>query len=172
MVHIPTRGDVPVRLGPGAQQLPGYGAHIISRSPYTDPMQFELEREKVLGAAWLLVCRSAQVADSGDWFSFDTHGETVVVTCQPDGNLSAFHNVCQHRGVAIVGPSQGCGARRFTCPYHGWVYDTTGKLVGVPRARRLRPRAPCRTFARPRLQLASGEVGCGSTSLDPIVHQL
>ena len=26
----------------------------------------------------------------------------------------------------------GCGARRFTCPYHGWVYDTTGKLVGVP----------------------------------------
>jgi phenylpropionate dioxygenase-like ring-hydroxylating dioxygenase large terminal subunit len=26
----------------------------------------------------------------------------------------------------------GCGARRFTCPYHGWVYDTTGKVVGVP----------------------------------------
>ena len=27
---------------------------------------------------------------------------------------------------------KGCGARRFTCPYHGWVYDTTGKVVGVP----------------------------------------
>ena len=133
MVHIPTRGDVPVRLGPGAQQLPHYGPSVMSRSPYTDPMQFELEREKVLGTSWLLVCRSAQVVNPGDWFSFDSHGETMVITRQPDGSVSAFHNVCQHRGVAIVGPAQGCGARRFSCPYHGWVYDTTGKLVGVPQ---------------------------------------
>ena len=23
------------------------------------------------------------------------------------------------------------GARRFTCPYHGWVYDTAGKNVNI-----------------------------------------
>ena len=56
----------------------------------------------------------------------------MVVTRQPDGSLAAFHNVCQHRGPAIVGASTGCGARRFTCPYHGWVYDTKGVVVGVP----------------------------------------
>ena len=54
MVYVATRGDVPVRLGPGAQQLPDYGPSIISRTPYTDPMQFELERAKVLNTTWLL----------------------------------------------------------------------------------------------------------------------
>src|ERR1044071_8924187 len=28
MVYVATRGDVPVRLGPGAQQLPDYGPSI------------------------------------------------------------------------------------------------------------------------------------------------
>ena len=60
MVHVPTRGGVPVRLGPGVPITPGYGASTMSRQPYTDPMQFELEREKVLGTTWLLAARSSQ----------------------------------------------------------------------------------------------------------------
>ena len=132
MVHVPTRGGVPVRLGPGVPITPGYGASTMSRQPYTDPMQFELEREKVLGATWLLAARSSQVAGPGDWISFESHGETVVITRQPDGGLAAFHNVCRHRGPSFVTEWQGCGARKFTCPYHGWMYDTTGKVIGVP----------------------------------------
>ncbi|HTN79936.1 MAG TPA: aromatic ring-hydroxylating dioxygenase subunit alpha [Acidimicrobiales bacterium] len=112
--------------------MPDYGASTMPRDGYTDPMQFELERDKVLNKTWLLVGRSSQVADTGDWLSFESHGETIVVTRQPDGTLAGFHNVCQHRGVSFVTEWQGCGARRFSCPYHGWVYDTTGKLVGVP----------------------------------------
>lgn len=132
MVHVPTRGGIPVRLGPSVQHIPDYGARKMSRDPYTDPVRFELEREKVLGTHWLLAGRSDQIPNRGDWLTFEGHGETVVVTRQPDGSVAAFHNVCQHRGPAIVGEPSGCGARRFACPYHGWVYDTTGKLVGVP----------------------------------------
>ena len=133
MVHVPTRGGVPVRLGPGVPITPGYGASTMSRQPYTDPMQFELEREKVLGDDLAhgrpVVRRSPGV---GDWISFESHGETVVITRQPDGGLAAFHNVCRHRGPSFVTEWKGCGARRFTCPYHGWLYDTTGKVIGVP----------------------------------------
>jgi phenylpropionate dioxygenase-like ring-hydroxylating dioxygenase large terminal subunit len=132
MVHVPTRGDVPVRLGPTIKNVPDYGGRVMRRDPYTDPIQFELEREKVLNTTWLLAAHSSQVAETGDWVSFESHGETVVITRQPDGSLAAFHNVCRHRGPSFVTEWQGCGARRFTCPYHGWVYDTTGKLVGVP----------------------------------------
>ena len=132
MVHVPTRGDLPVRLGPTVKQLPDYGASTMDRDPYTDPVRYELERERVLSKHWILAGRSEQAKNPGDWISFEGHGETVVVTRQPDGSLAAFHNVCQHRGPAMVTDWKGCGARRFTCPYHGWVYDTTGKLVGVP----------------------------------------
>lgn len=132
MVHIPTRGSVQVRLGPKAKQIPDYGPSTMSRDPYTDPVRFELEREKVLAKHWILAGREEQMAGVGDWITYEGHGETVMITRQPNGSLSAFHNVCQHRGIAMVSETKGCGARRFTCPYHGWVYDTTGKLVGVP----------------------------------------
>ncbi len=139
MVHVPTRGDVPVRLGPSVKNVPDYGPSVMSRVPYTDPIQFELEREKVLGASWLLAGRSSQIANSGDWISFEGHGETAVITRQPDGSVAAFHNTCRHRGPSFVTEWTGCGARRFTCPYHGWVYDTTGKLVGVPERQDFAP---------------------------------
>jgi phenylpropionate dioxygenase-like ring-hydroxylating dioxygenase large terminal subunit len=132
MVHVPTRGDNPVRLGPTVPNTPGYGPSKMRREPYTDPMQFELERERVLNTTWLIAGRSEDIPERGDWISFESHGETVVITRQPEGGLAAFHNVCQHRGPAIVGEWKGCGAKKFTCPYHGWLYDTTGKVIGVP----------------------------------------
>jgi phenylpropionate dioxygenase-like ring-hydroxylating dioxygenase large terminal subunit len=132
VVHVPTRGDAPPRLGPNVQHVPSFGPRVMSSSAYTDPMQFELEREKVLAQQWILAGRSSQVANPGDWISYEGHGETVVITRQPDGSLAGFHNVCRHRGPAFVTALQGCGARRFSCPYHGWVYDTKGVVVGVP----------------------------------------
>lgn len=132
MRYRASRGDLPVRLGPDVQLVPGDGPSTMDAEVYRDPVRYELERERVLATHWLLAGRSAQVRDPGDWLTFEGHGETVVVTRQPDRSLAAFHNVCQHRGPAIVGALEGCGARRFTCPYHGWVYDTAGRLVGVP----------------------------------------
>jgi phenylpropionate dioxygenase-like ring-hydroxylating dioxygenase large terminal subunit len=38
--------------------------------------------------------------------------------------------MCSHRGAQVV--EQGLGTtRRFSCPYHAWVYDTQGALVGM-----------------------------------------
>ena len=132
MVHVPTRGTLPARVGPQIRTMPDYGPSKMSRQPYTDPVQYELEREHVLNKHWLLGGRSEDFPNPGDWITFEGHGETIIITRQPDGSVAALHNVCQHRGPAIVGELKGCKARRFTCPYHGWVYDTTGKLVGVP----------------------------------------
>jgi phenylpropionate dioxygenase-like ring-hydroxylating dioxygenase large terminal subunit len=35
-----------------------------------------------------------------------------------------------HRQSQVV---TGCGtAKRFSCPYHAWTYDNTGRLVAIP----------------------------------------
>ena len=53
-----------------------------------------------------------------------------ALTRDEDGVAHAFLNYCRHRGAE---PAHGCGnERRFTCPYHAWVYDTKGQLVGMP----------------------------------------
>lgn len=132
MVHVPTRGDLPLRIGPGIPNTPeGFGPVTVSRTPYTDPVQFELEREKVLNRTWLIAGRSEQIPNNGDWLSFDTHGETIVVVRQPDGSAASFHNSCIHRGPSFVYERTGEGATKFRCRYHGWSYDIDGRLSGV-----------------------------------------
>jgi phenylpropionate dioxygenase-like ring-hydroxylating dioxygenase large terminal subunit len=45
--------------------------------------------------------------------------------------MRAMLNVCRHRAMKLL--PGGCGnSRRFSCPYHGWTYDTDGRLMGVP----------------------------------------
>lgn len=90
------------------------------------------EREAVFGASWLPACRLEQVAKAGEVFALDLAGEPVVVARDAVGELRAFSNVCRHR-AARVAPA-GCGrVERLTCPYHGWMYDLAGHLVGIPQ---------------------------------------
>lgn len=131
-VHVAKRGDLPQRAGAGVPNVPDHGPSTMDTEVYRDVERFERERRHVLATHWLLAGRVEQISEPGDWITYEGHGESIVITRQPDGSLAAFHNVCAHRGPAIVTELSGCGARRFTCPYHGWVYDTTGQLVGVP----------------------------------------
>lgn len=133
MVHRPTRGAAPARVGTEVPLVPeGTTGALLDRTVYTDPMRYELERERVLRSSWLIAARSSEAPETNDWVLYEGHGETVIISRQPDGSLAAFHNVCQHRGARLSrGEDHGC-QRRFTCPWHGWVYDTTGVVVGVP----------------------------------------
>jgi len=132
VVFKPTRGDAPLRLGETVVALPGVAGSTLDADLYRDPARFELERETVLRNSWMIAGRTSEMPGPGDWVLYEGHGETVIVSRQPDGDVAAFHNVCQHRGARLSkGETSGC-TRRFTCPWHGWVYDQTGDLVGVP----------------------------------------
>ena len=132
MVYRPTRGDGPARLGPSVQQVPDIGGATLSADVYRDRGRYELERDRVLRSAWMISARSSELAGAHDWVLYEGHGDTIIVSRQYDGSVAAFHNVCQHRGSTITaGGTSGC-QRRFTCPWHGWSYDTAGVVVGVP----------------------------------------
>jgi choline monooxygenase len=77
------------------------------------------------------VARSPQVAEPGQYVTAVVGGEPIVVVRGGDRTLRAFFNVCRHHAAAVM--TAPCGtADRLRCPYHGWTYDLTGALHGVP----------------------------------------
>jgi len=98
---------------------------------YSDADYFEVELKRVIRPSWQVVCHVNDIPQSGDWHGLDYAGESVVVMRAADGSVSAFHNVCRHRGARILDGARGC-AKRIVCPYHAWTYASDGRLVGVP----------------------------------------
>jgi Rieske 2Fe-2S family protein len=100
---------------------------------YASPDIYRLEVERLFMRDWLFVAREEELSAPGDYLTSRIAGEPIVIARADDGSLHAFHNMCVHRGVEVA---QGCGnARGFKCPYHGWSYDLTGRLVGAPYMR-------------------------------------
>jgi phenylpropionate dioxygenase-like ring-hydroxylating dioxygenase large terminal subunit len=98
---------------------------------YRDPEFFEVEMTRVMRPSWQVICHTSDIANPGDWQTFEFLNESIVVVRGDDNQVRAFTNVCRHRGSRLLTDVAGC-ARRLTCPYHGWTYGLDGRLVGVP----------------------------------------
>ena len=56
-------------------------------------------------------------------------GEDLVLW-RANGAVNAWRDLCVHRGTRLsLGSVQ---ADTLTCPYHGWVYDATGRCIHIP----------------------------------------
>jgi nitrite reductase/ring-hydroxylating ferredoxin subunit len=57
-------------------------------------------------------------------------GRSIALFRGADGVLRALENRCAHRHVKLsIGQVTGC---TLTCAYHGWSYDSEGRLIEVP----------------------------------------
>lgn len=99
-------------------------------SAYTDPARLAREQELLFRQTPLFMGISQQIPKPGDYLTNHLTGVPILVIRGDDGNAKAFLNVCRHRGSKLL---EGCGKgkRRFSCPYHGWTYDTAGTLVNI-----------------------------------------
>ena len=100
-------------------------------SNYTSADRLSREFDVLFRQRPLLVGLSYQLPKPGDFLTFDHTGVPQLIVRGEDRTVRAFVNVCRHRG-ARVAEGQGNSRKRFRCPYHGWNYDTNGKLVGIP----------------------------------------
>jgi choline monooxygenase len=105
---------------------------VIDRTVYTDPAQHERELSEVFQKAWLAAIPSGALETDNQYLVWNEAGQSVVVVRHETGGLSAFHNVCQHRGTRIVREGGICTTGRFKCPWHGFSYDMTGRVTKVP----------------------------------------
>jgi phenylpropionate dioxygenase-like ring-hydroxylating dioxygenase large terminal subunit len=99
-------------------------------SAYTDPERLRHEQDVLFRRHPLLVGFASEWAQPGDYRTDDFAGVPILIARDRDGVLRAFLNVCRHRGAKVV---EGCGtARLFTCPYHAWTYELSGRIRGIP----------------------------------------
>jgi Rieske 2Fe-2S family protein len=116
-------------------------AAALPASAYLDGAHFALERERIFFREWFCVGRADQIAEPGDFLHVEVAGERVLVVRDRHGAVSAFFNVCAHRGSELVTAAplpDPCAARsgRFPgsirCQYHAWTYELDGRLRGAP----------------------------------------
>jgi phenylpropionate dioxygenase-like ring-hydroxylating dioxygenase large terminal subunit len=100
---------------------------------YHDPELAQGELRAMFRSLPVVVAHGSDLPNAGDYVATEVASMPVLAVRQGDGSVSVFINVCRHRGSPLVEQGGGC-ARRFTCPYHAWSYDTDGVLVGVPNA--------------------------------------
>ncbi|OBF96570.1 (2Fe-2S)-binding protein [Mycobacterium sp. 852014-52450_SCH5900713] len=103
--------------------------HRVEATSYTSAERHERDRAMIL-ASPQLVGYVSELPAPGTYCTKTVMGRSILLTRTADGSVKAFDNVCLHRQSQVA---TGCGsAKRFTCPYHAWTYDNTGRLVGLP----------------------------------------
>jgi choline monooxygenase len=105
---------------------------VLDAEVYRDAARFRRELDSVLYDAWFPAMPSADLAEPGDYVVWDQLEQSVAVVRQTDGSVSAWHNVCQHRGARLLEDSGHCAGGRIRCPWHGFAYDLDGALRNVP----------------------------------------
>lgn len=109
---------------------------------YGDAGFAALETEFVFGRSWLFVAHTDQVREPGDYLLVEHLAKPLIIVRGHDGEIRAHANTCKHRGAALLVEASGNTGRRMTCPYHSWVYDLEGHLVGYPDAENFRAMDP------------------------------
>ena len=110
-----------------ADQKPGFS---LDQRFYTDPDIYRLEIERIINRNWILAGHVSQLPGPGDFKVLNVARESAIIVRGSDGELQGFANVCRHRGSLVCLEPDG-HTDKFTCPYHGWMYDIDGNLFAA-----------------------------------------
>ncbi len=105
----------------------------VARSNYVDPRIFEREMEGIFSKCWLYVGHDSELKANDAFEMRRVGGRSVIFLRDRGGVVRCFLNVCPHRGAQITRHRNG-QARNFTCIYHGWTFENTGKVKLVSEA--------------------------------------
>jgi phenylpropionate dioxygenase-like ring-hydroxylating dioxygenase large terminal subunit len=114
----------------------------LSKDRYISEDFMQSEWEGIWTKAWLFAGLESDLLEQGDFFIYDIGRESIVITRNNENEISAFYNVCQHRGNKIVTLESGSFSK-VSCPYHGWTYGLDGTLEHVPDRELFKEGVPC-----------------------------
>ena len=97
---------------------------------YHDPEEFNRLYDAIFLKKPLGLALSLELPEPGTYVSKHMLRKPLLFTRDKTGKVHLFLNVCRHRGASVCEEGRG-KASRFSCPYHAWTYDNTGRLAGM-----------------------------------------
>ena len=117
-------------LDTAVQDDPVNGVYRVSRDIFTDLEIFELEMKYIFEGNWIYLAHESQISNKNDYFTTYMGRQPIFIARNRDGELNAFINACAHRGAMLCRFKRGNKAT-YTCPFHGWTFNNSGKLLKV-----------------------------------------
>lgn len=110
------------------------GLFRCRRDIFTNEDLFALEMKHIFEGNWVYLAHESQIPDVNDYYTTWIGRQPIVITRDKTGTLNAVINACAHKGAMLCRRKQG-NKGSFTCPFHGWTFANTGKLLKVKDAK-------------------------------------
>lgn len=106
------------------------GLEKLEGERYYSPAFMKAEWDKIWTKTWQLVARVDEFSEPGAFYVHELGKESFLFVRGDDDQIRGFYNVCQHRGNRLCQADLGF-LDTFTCPFHGWQWNTDGTLKRV-----------------------------------------
>jgi methanesulfonate monooxygenase large subunit len=107
--------------------------HYVDSRIYTDERIFREEQEKIFSKTWYIGCHESEIPNVHDYRTFQhPAGVPLIIVRGEDNQVRTFYNICPHRGNTLLYDPVG-NAKRITCIFHSWSFDTHGSCVDITR---------------------------------------
>ncbi len=109
--------------------------HFVDTRVYTDDALFREEQEKIFNKTWITSCHESEIPNAFDYRTFHHPGGAELFSVRgEDMKVRTFYNICPHRGNTLLYEPVG-NAKRITCIFHAWNFDTKGNCLDITRAK-------------------------------------
>jgi benzoate/toluate 1,2-dioxygenase alpha subunit len=112
------------------EENPREGHYRVARNVFTDPELFELEMKYIFEGNWIYLAHETQIPNKNDYLTGYMGRTPIFIARNRNGELNAFVNACSHRG-AMLCRHKRANKSTYTCPFHGWTFNNSGKLLKV-----------------------------------------
>lgn len=104
----------------------------IPKSIFVRPDVFEQELRRIFyGPEWLLIAHEGEIPNKGDFKTTSVGRVPLLITRDKEDKVHVMYNSCSHRATQVETAPSG-NKFKFSCPYHRWLFDCKGELIGCP----------------------------------------
>jgi p-cumate 2,3-dioxygenase alpha subunit len=89
--------------------------------------------DAIFSKCWLFVGHDSELAKPNDFVTRRIAGRPVLFLRDREGQVRCLLNICPHRGAQVCRQKKG-SARLFSCLYHGWAFENSGRVISIAEA--------------------------------------